>query len=567
MDDKEKKLSNYIDSLNMERKPDEHGSEIEAAEMEELFETARFVRSLKEADLPEINYGKKLATNINRQLSKGDLKRKDEYKEVDLKQPRKRWLYGMASVAAAAALIITLNTVGVGPFSKTNMVYAMEKAFKGVKAYHGILQVVETNAEGKSTTQAKLEVWADKEGRYYVKGLEGVQKDLITVNDGQNKWQIQPKEKEVEIFTAFPDPYSFTFEIGKEIEYMKDALETKVIGEDIVAGRKAVIIEVTPQGGSTYRIWIDKETKMPLQKQSAMEYSLQYTVNYIDISFEEVVPRELLVYSVPKGFKEININSEQVVSTMEEAKGIVGFTPKSPQNMPLLFTQDNIVVMNNEKIVKINYVSKDNKKVVIIQKKASDEFKPASMAVLGKINNKIAEIQSPVQVEVGVLQSRGTYVGATGITSVRWQEEGFEYAVLGNVSLEELTMFIKDLIKGAVELSSKEEYSNQAQIKVPVDLEVEEEDQKNVDAGHSPWKLDPAFVAQVFVSLKLSPEGIVGDYPINYEEFKVIKNNGREAVVEVSGDKTPIRKVYLERLIRQDNTGIWTVVGYNPKSN
>jgi hypothetical protein len=37
-----------------------------------------------------------------------------------------------------------------------------------------------------------------------------------------------------------------------------------------------------------------------------------------------------------------------------------------------------------------------------------------------------------------------------------------------------------------------------------------------------------------------------------------------EAVIEVAGNKTPIRKVYLERLVRQDSTGIWTVVGYDP---
>lgn len=85
-----------------------------------------------------------------------------------------------------------------------------------------------------------------------------------------------------------------------------------------------------------------------------------------------------------------------------------------------------------------------------------------------------------------------------------------------------------------------------------------------MDAGHSPWKLDPVYVAQVFVSLKISPEGIEGEYPVSYEDMEVVKNNGIEAVVEISGDNTPVRRVYLKRLIRQDSTGIWTVVGYDP---
>jgi hypothetical protein len=111
---------------------------------------------------------------------------------------------------------------------------------------------------------------------------------------------------------------------------------------------------------------------------------------------------------------------------------------------------------------------------------------------------------------------------------------------------------------------SKRQAIGKPQVEVTVDLNAEQASQKSVDAGHSPWKLDAAFVSQVFVNLKIYPSGIQGDYPIKYEEFKVAYNNGKEAVVEVSGDKTLIRKVYLKRLVRQDNTGIWTVVGYDP---
>ena len=109
-----------------------------------------------------------------------------------------------------------------------------------------------------------------------------------------------------------------------------------------------------------------------------------------------------------------------------------------------------------------------------------------------------------------------------------------------------------------------EQSSVKPQIEVHVDLEAEEGAQKNADAGHSPWKLDPAFVAQVFVSLKISPEGIQGEYPIKYEELKIVQNTGKEVIIDVSGSNTPIKRVYLKRLVRQDNTGIWSVVGYDP---
>lgn len=40
-------------------------------------------------------------------------------------------------------------------------------------------------------------------------------------------------------------------------------------------------------------------------------------------------------------------------------------------------------------------------------------------------------------------------------------------------------------------------------------------------------------------------------------------NDGIEAMIEVSGE-SPIKKVYLKKLVRQDPSGIWTVVGYDP---
>lgn len=554
MKSNENRLSEYIDSLNREEKPYEHGSELESEEMEELFETVRLVHSLNNADIPKHYYYENLTKNLQKQLINA----------TQLKKVKKRWLEWGASVAAIIVLVFALNMTGT--FRKTNIVYAAEQAFNEVKAYHGILEVIETNAEGNSTSQSKIEVWADKEGRYYVKGLEGAQKDSITVNNGEKKWQVQPDEKEVDLLTTFPDSYSFTFEIGKEIEAMKNSINTKVIGDDKIAGRDTTIIEVTPQGGEPYKVWIDKGTKMPLQKQSSMTNSLQYTVRYTNIDFEKTIPNEFLTYNVPEGFKEVSENSMQFVNSIDEAKNIVSFVPKIPENIPTSFSQNSIAVISNIKSVEINYISQDNKeKVSVIQKEASDEFKPVSTATLGKVNNSIAEIQSPIQNEAGVLQGTGSYAELTNINSVRWQQDGFEYAVVGNVSLEDLTLFIKSLTNGDIELSPIDEISvEKPQVEVPVDLEVEEGDQKNADSGHSPWKLDPAFVAQVFVSLKVSPEGIEGEYPIKYEELKTIQNTGKEAVIDVEGSKTPIKRVYLKRLIRQDNTGIWTVVGYDP---
>lgn len=552
MSDNEKVLSEYIDSLNAEKKPKEHEQEAESRELEELMKTVRQVKSLKEPAMPDSGFEKKLTATVSDRV----------LKKAEAKKPRSQRYLGFAGVAAVLLIFAWTYTFN---FSKNNMVYAMEQAFQNVKAYHGMLEITDVNAEGKQNVQAKVEVWSDKSGHYYLKEIEGSQAGLVTVNNGQKKWQIQPDPKEVDIFSAFPDPYRFTFELGKEIKDAKNAVSTKVIGREKVSGRDAVILVVTPKGGAAYKLWIDKETNLPLMKQSAMQNAIQYTMAYTNIDFSDAIPAELMAYELPTGFKEVSISTEQLVNNLEEAKEIAGFAPKTPENIPADYINDGIAVDLNTKIVKLYYISKGGQnRIAVLQGKAGGQFKPASTAILGKIGGQIAEVQSPIAADSGILAGGGLYAGVTDLSSIRWQEAGYEYAVVGTADIKALSIFAKNIAKADVQLPAKNDVSSaKPAVEVPVDMTVEENEQKSVDAGHSPWRLDPAFVAQVFVSLKISPEGIIGDYPIKYDDLKIAQNTGNEAIIEVTDSKSPISKVYLKKLVRQDTTGIWTVVGYD----
>jgi len=114
--------------------------------------------------------------------------------------------------------------------------------------------------------------------------------------------------------------------------------------------------------------------------------------------------------------------------------------------------------------------------------------------------------------------------------------------------------------------ASDEEFVTKPQIEVPVDLEIDRFEQQQMDEGHKPWRLDPIQTAITFLSLKISPEGVEGPFPVKEEDIKIIQQTDKVATVEVSGDKTPVSRVYLKRIIRQDSTGIWSVVGYDPKT-
>ena len=105
---------------------------------------------------------------------------------------------------------------------------------------------------------------------------------------------------------------------------------------------------------------------------------------------------------------------------------------------------------------------------------------------------------------------------------------------------------------------------NQApQVTVDVDMDMQKRNQQQVDAGSSPWQLDPLQVAFTFVALQMSPGGITGQPPLDYSALIMTTNTGTEAIVQVHVG--PTKTVYLKRLIRQDDTGIWTVLGYDPR--
>lgn len=537
MKDNERRISGYIDYLNVEKMPREHRNAVKDDEFQRLAKVVRRVRSLREPENPREQY---------LQLLKGTLQ-SSRSQATKPKRLRRYLILTAATVAAVALVFVTVSAFL--PNHNTNIVYAMEKAVKAMKAYHGILEVTETNELGETMLQLKREVWADKGGNYYVKDLKGFSQGLVTANNGLIKWQIRPDEKLCCVYSAFPDSYRFTFEIGNEVNDVQKAQTIHEIGAEQINGRETMLLEVTPDGGEPYRLWVDQETDLPLKKQTAMQNGIQYEINYSFIEFIDAIPQELMSYSLPDGFREVNKDQEQLVATIEEAESKTGISVVITDNIPDGYTLIRITIDEAQPCVKLYYTTADKQNMVIVQqKKAVQDFVPAINALLGSVNNHQAE-----------------FVYEADTTSIRWQEDTCEFNLLGNTSHQELSIFAEGVSGGEVVIPIKAEATKQKPaIDVPVDLEAEENDQRSVDAGHSPWKLDPVFVAQVFASLLLSPEGITGDYPIPYEDIKMIENNGIEAKVRIDNEKSVAEYVYLKRLIRQDDTGIWTVIGYDP---
>ena len=68
----------------------------------------------------------------------------------------------------------------------------------------------------------------------------------------------------------------------------------------------------------------------------------------------------------------------------------------------------------------------------------------------------------------------------------------------------------------------------------------------------------------MFASTLIEPEGAEGEYPIPYDSIKMLAASDSKAIAEVCVNDTAVKRIYLEKQIRQDSTGAWTVVGYDP---
>ncbi|MEN6327523.1 MAG: hypothetical protein ABFD18_15125, partial [Syntrophomonas sp.] len=279
-------------------------------------------------------------------------------------------------------------------------------------------------------------------------------------------------------------------------------------------------------GGLAYYLWVDKKTDLPIQLQTAMQNALQTTYTFVSFEPNTKIDAKIFAYQLPAGYKVIENDPGQLVTTMEEASAICRLRPLLPSQTP------NRILAFKKRVVR------DYGDTTIAETAARGSLELVPNSALGKAAGGPLEIWGE---------------------RLRWQQDGIEIQVEGQRRLVLARQIAKDLIipDAGQNLISK------AQIKVPVDVKIVQANQQQVDRGSSPWQLDPLQVAFTFANLKLSPGGIQGEPELPMAYFKLAENTGVEASVEVKSG--PVKQVYLKRLVRQDETGIWSVVGYDPR--
>lgn len=430
-------------------------------------------------------------------------------------KPQKGFLPWSALVAGILVIIFLIS-----PWTNTNkdLVFAMDQKVKQLENYHGILEKTTTNAAGESQVIQKIEIWS--EGNKYATRIDA---GIVTVSNGERRWMSQPNSKKITLLPIYLDPHDF--DLQKEAARAQQ-YPHKIVGEDFIAGHRATRVEIEPPGGLPYFLWIDTENHLPIQLQTAMQKSLQTTYTFVTLETNTQISNSTFNYDPPQGYQIIDQNPDKAVDNLTDAISIGGFTPLQPTEKPQrIFASLNRIVFDFED-------------TVVIESKETKPFSSSPLAALGQAAGVPLEVLPD---------------------SLRWQQNGLEIKVQGQRSAE----LAQQLANTIVIPQEIQVLPNQLTVKVDIDLEVVKNNQQQVDAGSSPWQLDPMQVAFTFAILQISPDGIRGEPPLDYKSLKVLANNGTDAEIQIS--EGPIKTVYVKRLIRQDESGIWTVVGYNPR--
>src|SRR5690606_30422988 len=111
-----------------------------------------------------------------------------------IRHRRRRW----TAFGLVATIALVMVSLVVGPWSRNaDIVMAMEQAVAALHSYHGVLEKRTINADGETWPVHRVEIWWE-DGRYMTRDEHGV----ITVNNGERRWQVRPDEGAVLLLPA-----------------------------------------------------------------------------------------------------------------------------------------------------------------------------------------------------------------------------------------------------------------------------------------------------------------------------------------------------------------------------
>ncbi len=430
-----------------------------------------------------------------------------------LRHPAKRarrWM-GLAAVAAVAAAVI-FGTIFLPLGGRASVVQAMEQTISQISSYHA---VIEHRFEGPNPGQVEVrteEVWYQGD-KYAWRNPEGEE----IISDGEREWKINHYSRVVDY--SFPlAPKLHPFQPANLLKAVRNQPYT-IVAHEQVAGRPATRVSFAVPQLKSYEMWIDTETKLPLQIEMHYWAGTVAIMSYKTFELNLTIPADRFAFKHPDGYSRADIGAR--VASLEEAERRTGIKPVKLNESP------SIVVLAGNTI----YMGFGD---VLVTQGPENYLIPDQRRAYGWSG------EGPVW--------------SHGDQWFTWNQGGVGFNVRGgDRAVDIVRQILPDLSL------PYEPYRNPylvSLIEEPVQVDMEAAMAAEIEHARAPRahadRALPIPVAQRFVAQSAQ---------VPDSAFLVAGNNGGEAIVTVA--EGPISKVYLRRVARQDEQGLWWVIGFD----
>lgn len=437
---------------------------------------------------------------------------------------RSRLARYVALAAVAASLMVGITFLP--PFQSRRMAYAMQQAVANLTTYHAVVEYRWEQVRDPAKTKVTQEEFWVQGDRYFWERADSEVGTRQVISDGEREWVVWPDRKSA--LHGYPMAAALR-------EWSPAALARKVIdqpfvieGEEMIGGRRALRVVVSPRDQSSYRVWIDKELKLPLQyKDSGVNVvGLRYTITYTLFEVDPKIDPARFTYQPPADYRVTE--SAPLVPTMDEAARIAGFQPPVPKEAPLRILAD------------AEGISLDLGDVLILYAKDEPDYELDPMTITGW---------------------SGTFpVFFHGVGLLEWYQDGLWVAVTGASESDRAIQLARQILPDLslpFAFDTDQSFMPQAQKQVQLDV-------SRAYAMEQERAKDPALHAEratpQAVALQFLREQGAG---VDAADLTEAGNVTIETVFDVKSG--PIRRVYLRQVARNDGHGLWWVVGYDPR--
>jgi outer membrane lipoprotein-sorting protein len=487
-------------------------------------ELDRFIDDLNREEQPEPPSSPEMAGLFRTVRAVRSLRTQAEpssgFEERLLHRAGRKWLlrWGALLEAGLVAALVVVMALLLPRAARRDEAAAMAQAAARATRYHAqyLVSIMRDGTAADAYEEEILHVWVDGNRYAYEK-----ERAYRTVYTGELKWQLRIGERLVVPLPAVRDRLPLALNLREEAEKAVRHPH-RLIGHERVWGREAAVIEVTPPGEEAYRIWMDQESRLPIKLALPKRDGVQITYTFMKLEPDAAIDPALFTYR-PEGYREASHDLGQVVFTEAEAEAVAGFAPRVAGHLPR-----NMIARPGQ----VHMVYGD---AIVTQALATSPFAPAQQNVVGTAAG------GPVE-QVGY--------------RLRWRQGNLEMAVEG-IGGGRLVGLARRLAPDLTMTPEAEAFFQRPEVTVPVSPDDElGRLQAQVDQGHETWRLDPVLTAMEFLSSRpdLRP-------PSGVQVTRAAESTEHLAVVSL--DRGPVQRVYLRRLLRQNPTGIWTIVGYD----